>query len=289
MGGRRNPRLGGQRRGVSGPHPCEGGGRARMSEVGGTRSVPWWARYADWTRLLPESVKDQSRRIAKLFLLGLALRIVPLPIFGGPDAATSSWISTLLMTKGQLILSNDPPPIFYLHALVFEAFRPIYPPTIFNRFLSPVEFTPSILLPISILNEPGIGVLLTLLKLPYLTFDLATAVLLLWLVREPLPAIRAFKIWLFNPVVLYVSYFFGQFDIIPVFFVILAYYFHQHGRKSAALFALAVAILFKDFAIALAPFFLVLYVGEKTGLFVRFKELLKVAVAFVAPLAAQFL
>ena len=92
-----------------------------MNEVGGTKSVPWWARYADWTRLLPESVKDQSGRIAKFFLLGLALRIVLLPIFGGTDAATSAWISTVLMTKGQLLLSNDPPPIFYLHALVFEA------------------------------------------------------------------------------------------------------------------------------------------------------------------------
>src|SRR2546422_9519863 len=260
-----------------------------MNEAGGTKSVPWWARYTDWTRLLPETLKDQSRRIGKIFLLGLALRVVLLPLFGGADAATTAWISTVLLSRGQLILSNDPPPVFYLHALIFGAFRAIYPATIFNRFLSPVEFTPSILLPISILNEPGIGVLLTLLKLPYLTFDLATAVLLLWLVREPLPAIRAFKIWLFHPVVVYVIYFFGQFDLIPVFFVILAYYFHQHGRKSAALFALAVAILFKDFAIALAPFFLVLYVGEKTGLFVRFKELLKVAVAFVAPLAAQFL
>ena len=260
-----------------------------MSEVGGTKSVPWWARYADWTRLLPESVKDQSRRIAKFFLLGLVLRIVLLPIFGGTDAATSAWVSTVLMTKGQLILSNDPPPIFYLHALVFEAFRPIYPATIFNRFLSPVAFTPSILLPISILSEPGIGVVLTLLKLPYLAFDLASAILLLWLVPEPQPAIRAFKIWLFNPIVLYVSYFFGQFDVIAVFFVILAFYYNQHGRRNAALLALSVAILFKDFAIVLVPFFLVLYLEQKLGFFARFKELLRVALASAAPLAAQFL
>jgi hypothetical protein len=260
-----------------------------MNQPDGMTSRPRWARYTDWTRLLPETVKDQSRRIGKLFLLGLALRIVLLPIFGGTDATTTAWTGTVLLAKGQLILSNDPPPIFYLHALIFGAFRPIYPATIFSRFVSPVAFTPSILLPKSILSEPGIGVLLTLLKLPYLAFDLASAVLLLWLVREPQPAVKAFKIWLFNPIVLYVSYFFGQFDIVAVFFVILAFYYNQHGRRNAALLALAVAILFKDFAIVLVPFFLVLYLDKKLGLFVRFKEFLKVALVSAAPVAAQFL
>src|SRR5437879_7624072 len=145
-----------------------------MNEVGGSKSVPWWARYSDWTRLLPETVKDQSRRIAKFFLLGLALRIVLLPIFGGTDAATSGWISTVLMTKGQLILSNDPPPIFYLHALVFEMFRPILPATILGRFTSSVAFTPSLFLQESVLAEPGIAIDLPLLKLPSLAFYLAT-------------------------------------------------------------------------------------------------------------------
>src|SRR2546425_1578349 len=147
-----------------------------MNEVGGTKSVPWWARYSDWTRLLPETVKDQSRRIAKFFLLGLALRIVLLPIFGGTDAATSGWISTVLMAKGQLILSNDPPPIFYLHALIFQIFRPILPQAIVGRFTSSVAFTPSTFLQNSVLSEPGIAIYLALLKLPYLVFDLATAI-----------------------------------------------------------------------------------------------------------------
>ncbi|PYX57504.1 MAG: hypothetical protein DMG76_11500 [Acidobacteria bacterium] len=260
-----------------------------MNEVGGKESGPWWARYTDWTRFLPETVKDQSRRIGKLLLLGFALRVVLLPIFGSTDATTTAWIGTVLMAKGQLILSNDPPPIFYLHALIFEVFRPIYPAAIFNRFVSPVAFTPGVLFPRSILSEPGIGILLTLVKLPYLAFDLASAVLLLWLVREPKPAVRALKMWLFNPIVLYVTYFFGQFDIVAVFFVILAFYFNQHGRRHGALLSLSAAILFKDFAIVLVPFFLVLYLEQKRGLFVRSKEFLKVALATTVPLAAQFL
>src|SRR6267143_481655 len=201
-----------------------------MSEVSGTESVPWWARYTDWTRLLPETVKDQSRQIGKFFLLGIALRVVLLPLFGGTDATTTAWISTVLMAKGQLILSNDPPPIFYLHALIFQMFRPILPATILGRFTSSVAFTPSLFLQESVLAEPGIAVYLALLKLPYLVFDLATAVLLLWLIRQPGTAVRVFKLWLFNPVVLYATYFVGQFDIVAVFFVVLAFYYSQQGR-----------------------------------------------------------
>jgi len=248
-----------------------------------------WAQYADWTRLLPEHLKGQARRIGRLLVLGFALRIVLLPLFGGEDAVTTAWISTTLMAKGQLILSNDPAPIFYLHALIFAIFRPIYPATIFNRFVSQTAFTPPEFFQISILREPGIGILLALLKLPYLLFDLSTAILLLWLIRNPQAAVRAFKIWLFNPVVLYVTYVFGQFDIVAVFFIVLAFYYQQQARRNATLLALSLAILVKAFAIMIMPFFLVLYLDKERGLYERAKEFLRVAVASVTPFALQFL
>jgi hypothetical protein len=234
-------------------------------------------------------MKPLAPRIGKILLLGFVLRIVFLPLFGGEDAVTTAWISTMLMAKGQLVLSNDPAPIFYLHALIFSVFRPIYPTGIFNRFVSPVGFTPPEFLQISILREPGIGVLLALLKLPYLLFDLMTAILLLWLIRNPQTAVRAFKIWLFNPVVLYVTYVFGQFDIVAVFFMVLAFYYQQQSRRNATLLALAIAIFFKTFAIVAVPFFLFLFLEKKTGLYERAREFFKTTVASVTPFALQFL
>jgi hypothetical protein len=234
-------------------------------------------------------MKPLAPRIGKILLLGFALRIVLLPLFGGEDAVTTAWISTVLMAKGQLVLSNDPAPIFYLHALIFNLFRPIYPTEIFNRFVSPVGFTPPEFLQISILREPGIGVLLAVLKLPYLLFDFATAMLLLWLIRNPQTAVRAFTIWLFNPVVLYVTYVFGQFDIVAVFFVVLAFYYEQQARRNATLLALSVAIFFKTFAIVAVPFFLFLYLEKESGLYERAKEFFRATVASVAPFALQFL
>src|SRR6266511_422936 len=205
LAGRRAPRARGHAGPVPRPEARESCRRICMTEEIRPMLTTKWAQYADWTRLLPEHLKGQARRIGRLLVLGFALRIVLLPLFGGEDAVTTAWISTTLMAKGQLILSNDPAPIFYLHALIFAIFRPIYPATIFNRFVSQTAFTPPEFFQISILREPGIGILLALLKLPYLLFDLSTAILLLWLIRNPQAAVRAFKIWLFNPVVLYLD------------------------------------------------------------------------------------
>lgn len=252
-------------------------------------STPRWARWTDWTRLLPGHLKDQSGRIGRILLLGFALRIVLLPLFAGTDAMSTAWISTVLMAKGQLILSNDPPPIFYVHALVFQMFRPILPATILGRFTSSVAFTPSLFLQESVLTEPGIAVYLALLKLPYLVFDLATAVLFLWAIREPGTAVRVFKLWLFNPVVLFATYFIGQFDVVAVFFVVLAFYHNQQGRRTSTLVALVLAILFKVFAIVIVPLFLFQWLEKDRGLVVRAKSFAKVAVASVTPFVLQFL
>ena len=258
-----------------------------MSET--TPPAPRWARWTDWTRLIPGHLKDQSRRIGRLFLLGFVLRIVLMPLFAGTDATSTAWISTVLMAKGQLILSNDPPPIFYIHALTFEIFRPILPTTILGRFTSTVAFTPPTFLQESVLAEPGIAVFLSLLKLPYLVFDLATALLLLWLIRQPGTAVRVFKLWLFNPVVLYATYFVGQFDIVAVFFVVLAFYYNQQGRRTPTLVALALAILFKVFAIVIVPIFLFQWLEADRALLARAKSFVKIAVASAAPFALQFL
>ena len=47
-------------------------------------------------------------------------------------------------------------------------------------------------------------------RLPRPVALFATAVLLLWAIREPGTAVRVFKLWLFNPVVLFATYFIGQ-------------------------------------------------------------------------------
>ncbi len=61
-------------------------------------------------------------------------------------------------------------------------------------------------------------------KFIYLPFDLGVAFLLFKLFKEPKEKLWALVLWMFNPLVLFATYMMGQFDIIPTFLVISAFY-----------------------------------------------------------------
>lgn len=63
-----------------------------------------------------------------------------------------------------------------------------------------------------------------LFKMPYLVLDLLSGYIITKLVDNHHKEF-AFALWILNPVVIYISYIFGQIDIIPTFFVILALYY----------------------------------------------------------------
>lgn len=75
------------------------------------------------------------------------------------------------------------------------------------------------------LGNPGLNLLLLLLKLPYFIFDIALAYLLMSFFKEEKEKKLAFALWIFNPVNLYATYMIGQFDIIPTFLAVAALYF----------------------------------------------------------------
>ena len=80
--------------------------------------------------------------------------------------------------------------------------------------------------PVSSLGNSGLYYHLLIFKLPYLFFDLGLAYFLCRLFPKEEQKKTALLFWLFNPLSLYTSFMVGQFDIIPVFFVVLS----QIGR-----------------------------------------------------------
>jgi hypothetical protein len=98
-------------------------------------------------------------------------------------------------------------------------------------------------------------------KLPYLAGDIALAGLLLKLTRLPLRR-RIASLWAFNPVILYATYLFGQFDILPAFFLVWALYSASKRHKYEALFSLGIAAALKNSPIVLMPLF-ILILGRK--------------------------
>ncbi|MBI5510710.1 MAG: DUF2029 domain-containing protein [Deltaproteobacteria bacterium] len=91
------------------------------------------------------------------------------------------------------------------------------------------------------------------MRLGYLWFDLATAILLLAMFAEPRRALWAFALWWLNPVAVYVTYVFGQFDIIIGFMVLLCVWLEERRSYALSAACLGIGALFKLMPIAALP------------------------------------
>lgn len=141
-----------------------------------------------------------------------------------------------------LTVFNYPPPVYWFHGLFNFIFNKIFQVSIINDF---------------ILNTPSnygnlfFNISLTLIKLPYLIFDLATGFLLYKMFNEKRQKQLVLTLWMFNPINLYATYMIGQFDIIPTFFVILSLLLLIRNKLPWAALALGFGIAFKLYPIFL--------------------------------------
>jgi|SRR3989344_200963 len=96
-------------------------------------------------------------------------------------------------------------------------------------------------------KNPHIYKDLFLAKTPYLIFDFASIAILFQFAKKKLIDKSIILLWLFNPIDLYGSYLMGQFDIIPTFFVLLAFYFLRKNLTLGILL-LGISAAYKNFA-----------------------------------------
>lgn len=97
---------------------------------------------------------------------------------------------------------------------------------------------------------------LFLMKAPYLVFDLGILVVLLRFAETVYQKKIIILLWFFNPIVLYGNYMFGQFDIIPAFICISAYFLFTRKQYASALFLLGLGVMTKKIPGFIMPFFL---------------------------------
>lgn len=116
---------------------------------------------------------------------------------------------------------------------------------------------------------------LFLMKLPYVFFDVLCAAVLVWSTDDGAQRRRALSLWVFNPVVIYGVYMFGQVDLMPAALLALAVLMMEREREKTAFALLTTAVLFKTFAIFVIPPLLLL----------SRKSMLKNIVAAAAPFA----
>lgn len=191
-------------------------------------------------------------------LVGLVLRLLIMPFTFHWDLQTIGELASRFFSGGpQAFYTSSyatyPVPIFSL----FVFFQIIFQPLLGQDFL--VWLNKPVL---TALFNPQIFKYLFLMKFPYLFFDLATAFLITLFFREERKKKLAFILWIFNPFTLHTTFAWGQFDIIPVFFTVLAFGLFLREKFLFSVLSLGLGGSFKLFPLLFLPIFLVL--GEKS-------------------------
>jgi len=210
-----------------------------------------------------------KRTIIILLALGIAVRLVLMPIAFHPDLFWVTYHAQSLALHREITkdLSIQPIPLLLYSATIW-VFQPLLSPpeSIWPDdwgLLSEDDYQEAFELAMQIAEAPRIHLTLFLLKLPHLAFDLASAFILLALLRKnPKGAIIAFSFWMFNPIGLYISYVYARYDSVAGFFVLLSLYMFQRVRPFSSLAAVTLSFLSRVMDAALAPFFLIGALGQ---------------------------
>ena len=222
------------------------------------------------------------KKIWPFLVLAVVIRLVLMPITLHSDLWAVSFAQYFFAFKGILniydFLAHLPadsllaqnygtnfftyPPLAYFSLGIFGfILRPFFDASFWGNLAA---FLPQVL------TNSQLPRHLFLTKLPYLFFDLGVLALLLTLFEESKKKQLAALLWLFNPLAFYTSYMIGQFDIIPVFFSVLALYFVKKQKPFWAAFSLGIGGAFKMFPHFFLPFLAV----NQDGLSRRIKLLL---------------
>lgn len=220
--------------------------------------------------MLINSFQKVPKKFFLLLLLAILLRVFLMVTTFHPDLLAISFAQFLFAFKGIFNIYD------YLGGLADNANIVVnygrnfftYPPLayftlgIFGWILRPVfnyEFFNALAVNLpNVLTDSRLFGHLFLTKLPYLFFDLGVLLLLVNYFSEQKKKVIAAILWLFNPLTLYTSYMVGQFDIIPVFFTVLALFLAKRKRLYWAAFSLGIGAAYKMFPLFFLPFLAVI-------------------------------
>jgi hypothetical protein len=203
-------------------------------------------------------IKTKLNQSLKLiFLLALLLRLILIPFFYHRDIKSQNF-HLQYFSQGQLNIYQ------YIHdhqkSLPYQDTFNYLPLTYLG--LGSIQFVLKPLLPLDFFtwvndwgvnqdNYPNLFYFLLILKVPYIVFDFGIAFLLYKMYGK-----KFLNFWLFNPFSFYFIYILGNFDVIPVFFSFLSFYYLNLKQEKKSFLFLVIATAFKLYPLILLPFFL---------------------------------
>lgn len=198
-----------------------------------------------------------NQKLKTIFVFALILRLILAPLFYHRDLKTQNFHLQFL-SQGQLNIyqyiadhKSELPyrdtfnylPLTYLGLGSIQAIlRPILPNDFF-KWINDWSASQD--------NYPDLLYFLLISKIPYIVLDFGIAYLLYKIYGQ-----NILKLWLFNPFSFYFIYVLANFDIIPVFFTVLAFYYLRKTKDFPAFFSLGIATALKLYPLIFFPFFL---------------------------------
>lgn len=191
-----------------------------------------------------DQLHSNRLRIGSYILLALIMRLLVMPVTMHID---NRFIGDLIQIA-KVAQSQDAsefwyPPLFYYTANLYQKASLSFCPSVINTAVDGKSQLNALI------SDPAIFCTLWSLKFWYLLFDIGAAFILWFIFRnDQRKAQRVLLFWLFNPIIIYDAYFHGQFDLIPVFFTVLAMYFARKENLVWAAFFIGLAACFKNYA-----------------------------------------
>ena len=196
----------------------------------------------------------------KILILGLLIRVILMPITLHPDLWGHTFTAYFFAYEGKLnvyeYMVNLPkdhpilttfsindifiyPPLAYFSLGFFRlAIKPFVDPNF-------VPFVMSHMADLYSRNDLKLNIFLY--KLPYIFFDLGLGFMISNFFTDIVKKKKALILWILNPVTLYATFMIGQFDILPVFFVVLSFLLVAKNKPYWAMLSLGIGGSYKIF------------------------------------------
>jgi len=204
----------------------------------------------------------------QIFLIATIIRLLLIPWFYHPDLK-SQYFHFQFLSQGvaniyQHIAENKSRlpytdtfnylPLTYFTFGSYYALAKLFTPPTLGRWLN--DWGPNQNL------YTDFPIFLFILKLPYLIFDLLIAYFLFRITSNKL----LLKLWLFNPLTLYLVYILGNFDVLPSLLTLLSLYLLPTNSKFSGL-SFGLATCLKAYSLLFLPVFLVKIFPNKSKIF----------------------
>ncbi len=236
------------------------------------------------------TIQPLGRDIVVLFLAGLVLRLLLMPFFCHVDFLSEMRRVYATLTAGYYFPGTSRLIVYYVEMAFMQLFLPFLPHADTMFFVANGASTTAGIHAYSLfVSDPYIFRTLFLLKIPYLLFDMGTALVLYRMFAGKRQQMTAVACWLFNPVTLYAFYIFGRYESISIFFVSLSILMLREKRRLLAALMLGLAVNSREMYIFFLPLFVLALISRHNTWRENIKQFALPAVLLLLMLLAPML